>query len=89
MLGDFVDRIYPIELEMMDTTYMSTSYLGLRLEIDNEGRLKNKPYDKGEYLNFPIMKFPFINMHQHSSSNCTWSIYLPVDPIFQSVWFLS
>ena len=34
--GDFVYRIYPIELEIKDTTYTdrSVSYLHLRLEID-------------------------------------------------------
>ena len=37
--GDFVDRIYPIELEIKDTTdtYRS-SYLDLHLVIDSEGR---------------------------------------------------
>ena len=39
--GDFVDRIYPIELEIKDTTAtdISVSYLDLHLEIDSEGRL--------------------------------------------------
>ena len=39
--GDFVDRIYPIQLETMDTTDTdkSVSYLDLHLEIDSEGRL--------------------------------------------------
>ena len=38
--GDFVDGIYPIELEIKDTTDtdMSASYLNIHLEIDNEGR---------------------------------------------------
>jgi hypothetical protein len=38
--GDFVDSIYPIELEVKDTTDtdMSASYLDLHLEIDSEGR---------------------------------------------------
>ena len=42
--GDFVDRIYPIELEIKDTTYTdrSASYLDLHLEIDSEGRLRTK-----------------------------------------------
>jgi ribosomal protein S24E len=37
--GDFVDRIYPIELEIKDTTDTdrSASYLDLYLEIDSEG----------------------------------------------------
>ena len=38
--GDFVDSIYPIELEVKDTTDtdISASYLDLHLEIDSEGR---------------------------------------------------
>ena len=40
---DFVDRIYPIELEIKDTT---------------EGRLRTKPYDKRDDFNFPILNFP-------------------------------
>ena len=44
--GDYVERIYPIELEIKDTTdtVKSASYLDLRLEIYNEGRLKTKLY---------------------------------------------
>ena len=40
--GDFVDRRYPIELEIKITTDtdMSASYLDLYLEIDSEGRLR-------------------------------------------------
>jgi hypothetical protein len=55
--GDFVDRIYPIELKIKDTTDTdrSASYLDLHLEIDSEGRLRTKLYD-----NFPIVNFPFI-----------------------------
>jgi hypothetical protein len=42
--GDFVDRIYPIELEIKDTTDTdrSASYLDLHLEIDSEGWLRMK-----------------------------------------------
>ena len=42
--GDFVDHIYPIELEINDTTETprSASYLDLHLEIDSEGRLMTK-----------------------------------------------
>ena len=52
--GDFVDRVYPFELEIMDTTY-----LDLHLAIDSEGRLRTKLYDKSYDLNFPIVNFPF------------------------------
>ena len=43
--GDIVYRIYPIELEIKDTTdtYRSASYLDLHLEIDRErGPVKNE-----------------------------------------------
>jgi hypothetical protein len=50
---DFVDRIYPNELEIKDTT-------DLHLEIDTEGRLRTKLYDKRDDFNFPIVNFPFI-----------------------------
>ena len=60
--GDFVDRIYPIELEIKDTTYTdrSASYLDLHLEIDSEGRLRTKLYDKRADFNFLNVNFPFI-----------------------------
>ena len=58
---DFVDRIYLIELEIKDTTDTdrSASYLDLylNLEIDSEGRLKTKLYDKRDDFNFPIVNF--------------------------------
>ena len=39
-MGDFVERIYHIELEIKDTTdtERSGSYLDLHLEIDSDGR---------------------------------------------------
>ena len=42
--GDFVDRIYHIELVIKDTTDTdrSASYLNLHLEIDSEGWLITK-----------------------------------------------
>ena len=60
--GNFVGRIYPIELEIKDTTYTvrSASYLDLHLEIDSEGRLRTKIYDKRHDFNFSIVNFPFI-----------------------------
>ena len=60
--GDFVDRIYPIELEIKDTTDTdrSASYLDIHLEIDSEGRLRTKLYDKRDDFNFPIVNFLII-----------------------------
>ena len=60
--GDFVDRIYPIELQIKEITDTdrSASYLDLHLEIDREGWLRTKLYDKRDEFNFPIVNFPFI-----------------------------
>jgi hypothetical protein len=56
-LNNFVDRFYPIEPEIKDTTdtYRSASYLDLHLEIDNEGRLRTKLYDIRDDFNSPIV----------------------------------
>ena len=55
--------IYPIELEIKNDTTdtdRSASYLDLHLEIDSEGPLRTKLYDKRDDFNFPIVNFPFI-----------------------------
>ena len=54
--GDFIDRIYPIELETKDTTDTdrSASYPDLNLELESEGRLTTKLYDKGFDFNSSI-----------------------------------
>jgi hypothetical protein len=46
--GDFVDRIYRIELEIKDTpdTDKAASYLDLHLGIDSEMLLRTNLYDK-------------------------------------------
>ena len=82
--GDFVDRIYSIELEIKDTTDTdrSASNLDLHLEIDSEGRLRTKLYDKRDDLNFPIMNFPFIRSNIPAAP--AYGVY-----ISQRLWFLS
>ena len=61
--GDYVDLIYPTELEIKDTTETerSASYLDLHLEIDSKGGLKTKLYDKRDDFDFPIVNFPFMS----------------------------
>ena len=51
-LGDFVDHIYPIALEIKDTTdtARSASYLNLHLKIDNKFWFRTKLYDKRDDL---------------------------------------
>ena len=53
------DRIYPIELDIKDTIDIdrSASYLDLHLEIEGEGRLRTKLYDKRYDFNFPSWTF--------------------------------
>jgi len=57
-----IDCIYPIEIEIKDTTdtARSASYFDLHLEIDSNGRLRTKLYDKRDDFHFPIVNFPFI-----------------------------
>jgi hypothetical protein len=54
--GDFVDRIYHIELEIKDTTNTDTSALclDLHLESGTDGRLRTKHYDKRDDFNEQI-----------------------------------
>ena len=58
---DFVDRSNSLELEIKDTTDTdrSDSYLDLHLEIDSEGRLRTKLYDKRDDFKFAIVNCPF------------------------------
>jgi hypothetical protein len=83
--GDFVDRIYPIELEIKDTT--DTDRSASYLEIDSEGRLRTKIYDKRDDFNFPIVNFPFICSNIPAAP--AYGVYISDDTIFQSLWFLS
>ena len=39
----------------------SASYLDLHLEIDTQGRLNMKLYDKRDAFDFPIVNFPFLS----------------------------
>ena len=60
--GDYLDFIYPEELEIKDTTEtsMSASYLDILLTIDDNQHLITKLYDKRDDFNFPIVNFPFL-----------------------------
>ena len=47
--GDFFERIYPkLEIKDIKDAARSASYLELHLEIDSEGRLRTKLYDKSD-----------------------------------------
>ena len=55
-LNNFVDRIYPVEPEIKNTTDKdrSISYLDLHIEIDSEGQSGTKLYDKEMISIFPL-----------------------------------
>ena len=61
--GDYINIIYPVELEIKDTTDADhhASYLDLLLKYDNFHRLQVKLYDKRDDFNFDIVNFPFLS----------------------------
>ena len=85
--GDYVERIYPNELEIWDIIYTvkSASYLDLHLEIDNEGRLKTKLYDKRYDFSFPIMNFLFLRSNIPAAPVYGYDILGPLFPIMISL----
>ena len=60
--SDYVYDIYPVELEIKETTddQYHSSFLDLLLEIDKDSRLRVKIYDKRDDFNFDIVNFPFL-----------------------------
>ena len=61
--GDYIERIFPIEHKIKNTTdkVKSSPYLDLHPEIDNEGRLKTKLINKRDEYMFPNYEV-FISM---------------------------
>ena len=57
---NYLDQMYPVELEIKDTTESNTSasYLDLLLSIGRDGQLHTSIYDKCDD-NFYITHFPF------------------------------
>ena len=62
-VSQYSHLIYPSELEIKDTTdtRRTASNIYLLLDIDTEGRLHTKIYDKRDDFNFPIINFPFLS----------------------------
>jgi hypothetical protein len=66
--GDFVDRTYPTELEIKDTTDTdrSASYFDLHFKIDSEGRLRTNFTTKEIISIFPLWTFHlYVATFQH------------------------
>ena len=62
--------MYPVELEIKDTTEGNTSasYLDLRLSIGRDGHFHTFIYDKYDDFNFHITNFPFLSNNIPASS---------------------
>ena len=60
---NYLGQMYPVELEIKDTTESSTSalYLDLLLSIGRDGQLHTSIYDKRDNFNFHITNFPFLS----------------------------
>ena len=52
----------------------------IHLEIDGEGRLRTKLYDKTDYFHYPIVNFPFICSNFPAAP--TYGVYIYIYPIF-------
>ena len=67
MFCNFVDTIYTTDIEIKDTTdtARSTSYVYLIIDIDSEGPLRAKLYDKSD-------EFPF---NHCECCQCLWIVY--------------
>ena len=61
--GNYLGQMYPVELEIKDTTESNTSasYLDLLLSIGRDGQLHTSIYDKRDDFNFHITNFPFLS----------------------------
>ena len=59
--GNYIDDIYPAELEIKDTTDADHRASYLDLSDDRDKRLQIKLYDKRDDFTFNIVNFPFLS----------------------------
>ena len=73
-----------IYIEVKDTTdtEKSASYLFLHVEIDNEGRLKTKHYNKRDGITFQKVNSPFISSNISASPADRVYISQPISYIY-------
>ena len=66
---NYLGQMYPVELEIKDTTESTTSasYLDLLLSIGRDGQLRTSIYDNRNDFNFHITNFPFLSSDIPSS----------------------
>jgi hypothetical protein len=74
--AEFLQLIYPPELEIKETTdtASSASFLDLYLEFDDSGQLSTKIYDKRDDFNFKIINFP--NMYSNIPASPAYGVYI-------------
>ena len=79
---NYLGQMYPVELEIKDTTESNTSssYLDLLLSIGREGQLHTSIYDKGDDFNFHITNFPFLSSNIPSRP--------PMSSLFRSLYVM-
>ena len=67
---NYLGQMYPVELEIKDTTESNTSasYLDLLQSIGRDGQLHTSIYDKCDDFNFHITNFPFLSRNIPTSS---------------------
>ena len=68
----YLGQMYPLELEIKDTTESNNSafYLDLLLSTGRDGQLHTYLYDKRDDFNFHITNFPFLSSNISSSPAC-------------------
>ena len=63
MFNDYIDVIYPKELEIKHTTNAPTlaNYLDIHLELDEDGKLFTRLDDKRDDFDFHVVNFPYLS----------------------------
>ena len=61
--NDYIDVIYPEELEIKNTTDAPkwVNYLDIRLEFDEDGKFYTRLYDKRDDFDFHVVNFPYLS----------------------------
>ena len=73
---NYLSQMYPVELEIKDTTESNTSasYLDLLLSIGRDGQLHTSIYDKRDNFDFHITNFPYLSSNIPTSP--AYSIFI-------------
>ena len=63
--NDYIDVIYPKELEIKDTTDVLkwANYLDLHMEFDEDGKHFTRLYDKHDNFDFPVVNFAYLSIN--------------------------